>query len=137
MSLIDCVIIILIVIIIIIKYYENSNKVEHYTTLWTPFSNANQDIVNTQCTSVNKKSLNKNFGDFGIIGKFPAIPICNSCQLDFDCVNYAYDDVDDRNMNVCRKCGDNVLYKNYNDMSKPLYVNARSAGRPRQCKRIL
>lgn len=145
MTTIDYIIFILFIIIIIIKYYENSSYYhetkEHYTTLLTPFSETNQNLVNTQCTAVNINPNNKpkvkNYGNFGIIGKFPSIPICDSCRLEYNCSNYAYTNVDDRNINVCRKCNKNVLYKNYNDLNKPLYVYARSAGRPRQCRNII
>jgi hypothetical protein len=138
METINYIIILLLIIIIGLKYYDSI--IENYTTLWTPSSCANQNLVNTQCTAMNMNPSNRkllqNYGNFGIIGKFPAIPICNSCNLEFDCVNYAYDDVDDRNVNVCRKCKKNVLYKNYNQLDEPLFVFARSAGRPRQCRKI-
>ena len=144
MDVVDYLIIVLLLIIIFFKYFDTK---EHYTTLWTPFSRASPILVNTQCTALssgsatnqatpNNRRLPKNFGNFGIIGKFPTMPICDSCGLEFDCVNYAYDNVDDKNMNVCRKCNKNSLYKNYNDLSKPLYVYARSAGRPRQCRQL-
>lgn len=146
MSITDYLIIVLLIILVFYRYFDKNIK-EHYTTLWTPFSKANQTLDNTQCTAItsssatnpagpNNRRLPKNFGNFGIIGKFPAIPICDTCKLDFDCVNYAYTDVDDRNMNVCRKCKKNILYKNYNDLSEPLHVYARSAGRPRQCRQL-
>lgn len=134
MTNIDYAILILFIIVVLIKFYEGSVE-EGYTTLMTPFSKANQNIFNSQSTAVNIKPI-RNYGNFGIIGKFPAIPICNSCQLEFDCSNYDYDNVDDKNTNVCRKCGSNVLGKNYNQLDKPLYVFARSAGRPRQCRQI-
>lgn len=138
MDTLNYIIFLLLIVILIIKHYDGIK--EHYTTLLTPFSYANQNLVNTQCTALNinpsNRKMLKNYGNFGIIGKFPAIPICDSCKLEFDCVNYAYTDVDDRNMNVCRKCKKNVLYKNYNNLEEPLYVYARSAGRPRQCRKI-
>lgn len=141
MELLDYMIIILLIIVITVKYYEyTAEQKENYTTLWTPFSMANATLDNTQCTAVNiqpnNKPMPKNYGNFGIIGKFPTIPICDSCGLRYDCVNYDWSDVDDRNMNVCRKCKKNVLYKNYNDLSEPLYVYARSAGRPRQSRKL-
>jgi len=141
MSHIDYAIIILFVIVIIIKYYEHShNNQENYTTLWTPFSQADPNLFNSQGTAANISLGNskpmRDFNNFGIIGKFPAIPICNSCKLDFDCVNYDYTDIDDKNANVCRRCGKNVLSKNYGELDKPLFVYARSAGRPRQTRQI-
>ena len=133
----------LIILLLIIVIFFNSYEVkEHYSTLWTPFSQSNQNLTNTQCTALsgeiapNNRRVSKNFGNFSIFGKFPAIPVCDSCGLDFDCVNYAYTDVDDRNANVCRKCRKHVLYKNYNKADEPLYVYARSSGRPRQSRRI-
>ncbi len=138
MSIFNYIIIGLIIIIIFISSRDNVK--EHYTTLWTPFSLADQNLVNTQCTAVNitptNKKLLQNYGNFGIIGKFPAIPICDSCGLEFNCSGYAYNDVDDKNMNVCRKCNKNSLYKNYDQLNQPLYVYARSVGRPRQCRRL-
>ena len=132
----------IILLLIIVVFFGTWDNKEHYSTLWTPFSKASQNLDNTQCTALsgeiapNNRRVSKNFGNFGIIGKFPAIPVCDSCGLDFDCVNYAYIDVDDRNANVCRKCRKSVLYKNYNKSAEPLYVYARSAGRPRQSRRI-
>lgn len=120
----------------------NDEGVEPFT-LQTGFTKASQDLSNTSCSAVNFRSTNglstkstKNFGNFGIIGKFPAIPICDNCGLEFDCVNYNYNYRDDKHMNVCKKCDKNGLGKNYNDLHQPLYVYARSAGKPRQCKRI-
>ncbi len=152
MEPLDYIIIILFIIVVFIKYYtaeQNETETENYTTLWTPFSlsSSNVGLVNNQCIphdglspavniQPNNKPQLKNYGNFGIIGKFPAIPICDSCGLDFGCVGYDWSDTDDKNMNVCRKCSRNGIYKNYNDLSKPLYVNARSAGRPRQCRQL-
>ncbi len=140
MSSLNYIIIILVIVIALISYKDNIK--EHYTTLWTPSSIASQNLDNTQCTAIsgqiapNNRRVSKNFGNFGITGKFPSIPICNSCGLSFDCSNYAYNDVDDKNANVCRKCNKHVLYKNYNQLDEPLYVYARSVGRPRQCRKI-
>lgn len=133
---------IIILIIIFIFYYYSDNIKEHYTTSWTPFSMANQKLANTQCTAVNINPANfrslKNYGNFGIIGKFPAIPICDSCGLEFDCMEYPYKNIDEIGAaNVCRKCNPHALDKNYNILSKPLYVFARATGRPRQCRRII
>lgn len=139
--------ILIIIFLIVILFFNYFDQKEHYTTLWTPFSKASPTLDNTECTALNSNSvtnkagpnnrrISKNFGNFGIIGKYPAIPVCDSCHLDFNCVGYAYDSVDDKNMNVCRKCKKNSLYKNYNDLSKPLFVYARSAGRPRQSRLI-
>jgi hypothetical protein len=136
----------IILLLIVIVFYTSCENREHYTTVWTPFSKVSQNLDNTQCTSQsgalsgeigpNNRHISKNFGNFGIIGKFPAIPLCNSCGLEFNCVNYPYTDADDKNMNVCRKCDPHSLSKNYNQIDKPLFVSARSAGRPRQCRQI-
>lgn len=145
MTPIDYLIIVLFIIIVSFKYLDDTK--EHYTTLWTPFSRSSPNLVNTQCTALssssttnqtgpNNRRLPKNFGNFGIIGKYPSIPICDSCGLEFDCVGYEYDNVDDKNMNVCRKCKKDSLDKNYNELDKSLYVYARSVGRPRQCRMI-
>jgi len=126
----------IIILLIIVIYFNASNNMEHYTTLWTDFSKANQNLINTQCTALsgniapNNRLISKNFGNFGIIGKYPSIPVCENCGIHFDCVNYPYTDVDDKNTNVCSKCN-----KNYNNMN-PAYVYARTAGRPRVCKRL-
>ncbi len=68
---------------------------------------------------------------FGTIGTFPAIPLCDQCHLGVNCPNYTFTDQE----NVCHVCSHTNA--NYEDLDKPLYVNARAAGRPRQCRQIM
>ena len=124
---------ILILFLIIIAFDYINKTTEHYT-FSNPFGFSNQSIVNSEATAVNLRKP-RNFGNFGIIGKFPANPICDSCHLEYNCTNYGYE-VDEKNANVCRKCKINSINKNYNQMDQPLYVFSRSAGRPRQCRQI-
>ena len=77
------------------------------------------------------------------VGSYPAIPLCNSCELE-DVVTDPYlhsndlgDQFGDLNGKVGRLCGSGPIGKNYNDLNKPVLVAGRSAGRTRQCRRIL
>lgn len=135
----------IIALLIIIIFFTNHKTKESYSTMYsdlTPTSITNQKFLEkysdtglTSLGSRNKKYID--FGNFGTIGDFPSIPICNSCGLEYNCVNYDYQSTDDLNMNVCRKCEKNGTFKNYGNLKKPLYVYARSAGRPRQCRLII
>jgi len=73
----------------------------------------------------------KGFGNFGKFGFVPMMQNCSKCQLNDNCSNFDYNKSDTNTMNVCQSCDMNQG-KNY-----PYYVSAKSAGRPRQCRRIL
>ena len=79
--------------------------------------------------SVNFKKDTSDYG--GTIGEFPAIPLCDQCHLGTNCPNYTFNG----QQNVCHMCSQNNV--NYGDLSSPIYVSARSAGRPRQCRQLV
>jgi len=81
--------------------------------------------------AVNFKKNKRGFNNFGTIGKFPAIPLCDQCHLGTNCPNYTFTG----QQNVCTACANRNV--NYDDLSRPLFVQARSAGRPRQCRQIV
>lgn len=80
-------------------------------------------------------SKNKNFKNFGTLGDFPPNPLCQSCNLNYNCMNAPYTQLSDKYQNVCLRCGD-PLKKNYYQMQEKIMVMGRSAGRPRQCRLI-
>ena len=94
--------------------------------------------------SVNLANKDRNFGNFGTIGSYPANPLCNSCNLERDVVTAPYlhandlgDESGDLYGKVGRSCSSSLCGKNYDDLNKPFLVAGRSAGRPRQCRRLL
>jgi hypothetical protein len=85
-------------------------------------------------------TINKNEG---IMGKYPPNPLCLTCNLESNSVTSPYlhandlgDQPGDLYGKVARSCT-GLSGKNYSDLSKPFLVSARSAGRPRQCRRLL
>lgn len=64
------------------------------------------------------------------IGNFPAIPLCDQCKL-IAGLGQGRDQYA-----VKTQCSNNHDI-NYSDLSKPIYVAARSPGRPRQCRQIV
>jgi hypothetical protein len=83
-------------------------------------------------------SKNKDFGNFGTIGKYPPIPLCFSCDMLGNTISAPYIGINDVRSEgkVSRSCKP-ILGKNYNDLSRPFLVSARTAGRGRQCRRLL
>ena len=91
--------------------------------------------VQTNIMGGSFKNSKKNFGNFGKFGVIPMMQYCSECQLYDNCLTPDYRE-SDKNMNVCQKCNNNLKNKNYHDFNKPIYVFAKSIGRPRKCKRI-
>lgn len=93
--------------------------------------------------SVNMSPKDKNFGNFGTFGKYPANPLCNSCNLVNNSVNPAYErinDLGDESGDLYGKVAVNcnsISGKNYNNLNSPFLVDGRSAGRTRQCRRLI
>ena len=79
----------------------------------------------------------QNFGNFGTIGSYPPNPLCNSCHMVVDQVQYRHaNDLGDESDKVSMACR-SQNGKNYGDLNRPLLVAARSIGRTRQCRRLL
>ena len=70
------------------------------------------------------------------LGNIPPIPVSKNCILNFNCVNPPYS-VSEKHLNVCTKCDENSLKKNYDSPFRPLFVASRSNGTVRQTKRII
>jgi hypothetical protein len=67
---------------------------------------------------------------------YPPKMRCYDQQLDFNCSSYGYNS-NDKNMSVCKnQQNENIAYLPDSD-HVPTYVLGRSAGRPRQCKKLL
>ena len=93
--------------------------------------------------SINYPSKHRDFGNFGTIGSYPANPLCASCGLNRGSITAPYlhandigDLAGDNYGKVATKCND-ISGKNYYNLNKPFLVEGRSAGRPRQCRRIV
>jgi len=108
------------------KYTEYSPKMSD--------TSLNSSPPNASITNMKKLYGGSFQGNPSKIGKLPPDPIASTCYLDFDCVGYPYDSVDDRNGNVCKKCipNDKLNYGN----ESPTYVMAREAGRVRQVRNV-
>ena len=76
---------------------------------------------------------NGNFKNFGTIGDIPPNPICENCNLNYNCMNAPYTQVSDVHQNVCTRCGD-ALKVNHYSLDRKLTVMGRSAGRGRVCR---
>lgn len=68
----------------------------------------------------------------GVIGTYPAIPLANQCSLGANCPNYTFGKT---HANVCHECA--KFPQNYENLDKPIYVYARSAGFPRQKMQLI
>lgn len=99
--------------------------------------------------SINLAYKDREFGNFGSFGAYPANPLCSSCKLDRNVVKAPYlhaNDLGDEKGDLLGKvsrtcyntggCG-SLSGKNYDDLSLPFLVAGRSAGRTRQCRRLL
>ena len=104
-------------------------------------------LVNSQSipsvSSVSLRNSTKNFGNFGTLGSHPPNNLCNSCDLRFNSTSYPYDNVnnigdenEDKYQKVSLECS-SIKGKNYNNLNVPFIVSGRSAGRTRQCRRLL
>jgi len=105
------------------------------------------DLRNNQVPySVNLAHKDREFGNFGSFGSYPANPLCSSCNLGRNVVTAPYlhandlgDEKGDLYEKVGRNCGScgSLSGKNYDDLNHPFTVAGRSAGRTRQCRRLL
>ncbi len=84
----------------------------------------------TNAVNINSNPNNLNFKNFGTNGITPPFLKCPSCNLQYNCSNYPYDN-DSNNMSVCRTCNTDVSVNNDN---YPVY--AKAVGRPRQCQKL-
>ena len=125
---------------------ENFAVVRPGYTNTSPFLDIRYDPVRY---SVNFRHKDREFGNFGTFGSYPSNPLCPSCKLDQNVVTAPYlhandlgDESGDLFGKVGRKCHEtggcgDLSGKNYDDLSLPFLVAGRSAGRTRQCRRLL
>ena len=124
-------ILLFLLVVIILSVFVSNQLSENYTT--EPVQPL--QLINTFKGAMYNNKINSNFGNFGIIGDYPAIPVADNCQLDFNCTNFPYES-DDKNVSVCRRCNGSI-FKNYNIKGyEPLDVYARATGKPRQSRNI-
>lgn len=122
---------------------ENFAVVRPGYTNTSPFLDLRYDPVPF---SINLRDKDRDFGNFGTIGSYPANPLCPSCKLDRNVITAPYlhaNDLGDETGDLlgkvgrkCHGCG-SLGGKNYDDLSLPFLVAGRSAGRTRQCRRLL
>ena len=134
-------------ILFLLEKFDNPKKNEDFTVMKPGYTNTSPFLdlrYNPVSYSVNLSHKDKNFGNFGTIGSYPANPLCNSCNLEKDVVSDPYlhlNDLGDENGDlygkVGRSCNSGIYGKNYDDLNKPFLVAGRSAGRTRQCRRLL
>lgn len=138
-----CVIAVIAIMTFLVIYYRKPQEVENFalsssgssSNFYSPSEVALGTLDYTYFDKwgpgINFKKKNREFGNFGTIGKFPAIPLCDQSHLGTNCPNYTFTG----QQNVCHVSSNRNV--NYDDLSRPIYVNARSAGRPRQCRQIV
>ena len=93
--------------------------------------------------SVNYGKKERGFLNFGSFGSYPANPLCSSCTMTGNNVSPPYlrvndlgDEYGDLKGKVSTTCN-SLCGKNYDSLNNAFLVEGRSAGRPRQCRRLL
>jgi len=94
--------------------------------------------------SINLGNKDREFGNFGTFGSYPSNPLCSSCKLDQNHVSAPYlhannlgDQEGDLYGKVSKSCHSSISGKNYDNLNLPFLVAGKSAGRTRQCRRLL
>jgi hypothetical protein len=141
-----CIVLIFLILFILEKIDGRKNN-EGFSVVKPGYTNTSPFLdlrYNPISYSVNLSHKDKNFGNFGTIGSYPVNPLCNSCNLEGDVVTAPYlhannlgDESGDLYGKVGRNCNSGISGKNYDNLNKPFLVAGRSAGRIRQCKRLL
>ena len=141
-----CIVLIFFILFLLEKFEnyennENNGSSENFLVNTSPLLDLRYNDIPY---SINLSNKSRNFGNSGAFGSYPANPLCNSCNLEKDIVSDPYlhsndlgDENGDLNGKVNTQCGSGTIGKNYNDLNKPFLVAGRSAGRTRQCRRIL
>ena len=133
-------------LIFVLERFENRENFEVVRQGYTNTSPFLDLRYNPVPYSINLGHKDREFGNFGAFGAYPANPLCNSCKLNGNEVTPPYlhandlgDESGDLYGKVARSCGGcgNLSGKNYDDLNKPFLVAGRSAGRTRQCRRLL
>jgi hypothetical protein len=82
--------------------------------------------------TVSLSNEDKNFQNFA---ESPPNPLCNNCNLNYNCMNLPYTQLSDTHQNVCTRCGVPTVQNYYNEQEK-ITVMGRSAGRGRVCRLV-
>ena len=77
-----------------------------------------------------------NYGNSGTNGFYPPKMRCYDERLDLNCSNYVYN-WSDKHMNVCKNQKNTNIPYMADSKYIPPNVLGRSAGRPRQCRRLI
>jgi hypothetical protein len=135
----------IILVFIILFIFEKLDVKEKFSVVRQDYYNPSPFLdlqYDPSPSAINLGNKDKSFGNFGAFGSFPN-SLCSSCNLSSDTVTPPYlhsNDLGDENGSlygkIARKC-DNLDGKNYNDLNKPVLVAGRSAGRTRQCRKLL
>jgi hypothetical protein len=137
---------VIIIIFVLLFILEKIEGVENFSVIKKGYTNPSillEPGFHPVPYSINYKPNPKNFGNFGTFGSYPPNSLCNSCGLNENSVTAPYlhaNDLGDQSGElhgkVARSCS-GICGKNYDDLNKPFLVMARSAGRVRQCRRII
>ena len=132
-----CILLIFLVLFIL----ESYEKMEGFTQKYV--SPLNQERSDMNDNGIDLKDRENNFSNFTTIGEYPTIPLCNSCNLQPGEMGPPYlqrnqvgDESSSMYQTVTKKCS-NIFGKNYNNLNKPFLVSGRSAGRTRQCRKLM
>ena len=117
--------------ILLYLHYRDHLTVEEQFLSPDYFQKPNTDSNNVAINLNDNK--NSNFKNFGTIGDTPPNPICENCNLNYNCMNAPYTQVSDIYQNVCTRCS-NPLNINHYSFNTELKVMGRSAGRGRVCR---
>lgn len=120
-----CFVLLIIIIVLEFRDRQFKNKEEFVGGTWDKEAQSNINFGKP-----------RNFGNFGTDGFYPPKMRCYDKELNFNCSNYEYN-WNDKHMNVCsNQCNTNIANLPDNQ-AIPSTVLGRSAGRPRQCRKLL
>lgn len=134
--------------LIVMEYFDKqSKKIENFAVVRPGYTNISPFLdLRYQPVeySVNIGKKKRGFLNFGTFGNYPPNPLCASCySMTGNSVNPPYlrindlgDESGDLYGKVANQC-QTIKNKNYDNFSKPFVVEGRTAGRPRQCRKLL
>jgi|SaaInlStandDraft_1057018.scaffolds.fasta_scaffold11769_3 hypothetical protein len=130
-----CILLIFLTLFILEQYEKNEGFTQQYK------SPLKQESYKLNNRSIDLKGNNGN--SYTTIGEYPAIPLCNSCNLEENKIGPPYlqrNQLGDTSSSIYQTVSttcNNIFGKNYNNLNKPFLVAGRSAGRTRQCRRLM
>lgn len=129
-----CILLIFLTLFILEQYEKNEGFTQQYKS---QLKGTRYELNNR---SIDLKSKGNSYTT---LGEYPAIPLCNSCNLKENKMRPPYlqrNQLGDTNSSIYQTVSttcNNIFGKNYNNLNKPFLVAGRSAGRTRQCRRLL